>query len=143
MRFTMPEELGDADATGAAWLQLGKADMVWLITIGVVALVALFALGFVIRPLALKLAIRLPTAALAAPQDAGAAALTAPDAAQTNPMLLGSPPGNTTDKDTMLNIANVQGEVRASSIRQLGRLVETHPDASVTVIRGWLAPKAH
>ena len=42
----------------------------------------------------------------------------------------------------MLNVASIQGEVRASSIRRLGELVETQPDASVTVIRGWLAQKA-
>jgi flagellar M-ring protein FliF len=42
----------------------------------------------------------------------------------------------------MLNVANIQGEVRASSIRKLGELVETQPAAAVTVIRGWLAQMA-
>ena len=38
----------------------------------------------------------------------------------------------------MLNVATVQGQVRASAIRQMAELVEQQPDASVTVIRGWL-----
>ena len=42
----------------------------------------------------------------------------------------------------MLNVAAVQGPVRASSIEKLVSMVETQPDASVTVIRNWLAQGA-
>lgn len=141
MRFSMPDELGAADAAGPSWLQFGKADIIWLITIGAISLVAIFALGFVVRPIALKLAAPapLPVPALEGPS---------PDEADGSP----TPAGNTllpgitadenTDKDTMLNVANIQGEVRAASIRQLGEIVESQPGASVVVIRGWLAQMA-
>jgi flagellar M-ring protein FliF len=152
MRFNTPEELADPAPVAYPWLQFGKADMIWLITIAIVALVALFALGFVVRPLALKLATRLPVTlpALAAPGDgpgglsagvSGAIAIGA-SAQHRNPLQVGSPSTETPEQDTMLNLSNVQGGVRASSIRELGDLVQTHPEAAVTVIRGWLSEAA-
>jgi flagellar M-ring protein FliF len=147
MRFSAPVDLGEPVATGA-WLQFGKADMIWLITIGIIALVALFSLGFVVRPLALKLATGLlaqssaPVEALAGPGDGGATALlTDVNATQASLLLTGSPPADAADKDTMLNVANVQGEIRASSLRNLSKQVETQPDASIMVMRGWLGAK--
>lgn len=145
MRFSTPEELGAPDAATADWRQFSKADIIWLITIGAILLVALFALGFVVRPLALRLATAQP-AALAAPVDAASTSTTAPLLAAAATIANVPPPGarqdETADKDTMLNVANFQGEVRASSIRKLAELVETQPAASVTVIRGWLAQMA-
>jgi flagellar M-ring protein FliF len=140
MRFSAPEDAFDAEPPAAPWLQFGKADIIWLATLGMVVLVALFALGFVVRPLALKLAANLP-----APVRALAGSVSEP-----SPSLLleGSVSSeaalqlaDASDKDTMLNVANIQGEVRAASIRQMGELVETQPEASVSVIRGWLGQK--
>lgn len=142
MRFSQPEQLGDAEPTGPAWLQFGKADVIWLATLGIIALVALFALGFVVRPLALRLAVALPAPpvpALAAPL-AGDLMLPSGLAAAGTMLADGTTP-DISDKDTMLNVPNVEGEIRAASIRALGELVEKQPDASITVIRGWLAQK--
>ena len=156
MRFSTPDELGDAAETAGSWLQFGKADVIWLATIGLIALVALFALGFVVRPLALKLVTGLPGPSLALAPPAAAGALPVAGPLPVNVLgglpgplpLTGAPvlpvgqPIDAADKDTMLNVANIQGEVRASAIRKLGELVQSQPDASVTVIRGWLAQKA-
>ena len=154
MRFSAPDELADAAPAGS-WLQFGKSDLIWLATIGLIALVALFALGFVIRPLALKLVSGLPgpSLALAPPMEAGGlpvsgplplnalAGLPGPLPIAGTPVLPVNQSLESPDKDTMLNVANIQGVVRASAIRKLGELVESQPDASVTVIRGWLAQK--
>jgi flagellar M-ring protein FliF len=147
MHFSQPEDLGDPVSAGGAWLQFGKADLIWLITVGTIALVALFSLGFVVRPLALKLASGVvapaPTAAaLPEPKDTAAPRLLIDaNAAQTKLLLAANPPADPADKDTMLNVAHVQGEIRASSIRSLGKQVETRPEATVMVMRGWLAGK--
>jgi flagellar M-ring protein FliF len=142
MRFNTPDDIGDAPATGGAWMQFDKADLIWLATLGIVALVVLFALGFVFRPLALKLATNLqlmpPSPAAAGALAAGMPALINGGDPSANPLLFAGP-ADAGDKDTMLNVANIQGEVRASSIRKLGELVDTQPDATVTVIRGWLS----
>ena len=41
----------------------------------------------------------------------------------------------------MLNVANIQGAMRASSLRKLSQKVEDQTDASLMVLRGWLAGK--
>jgi flagellar M-ring protein FliF len=135
MRFSLPDELGDGTPSGYAWLQFGKADMIWLITMGATALVALFALGFVVRPLGMKLVAGMaPPPVIAADPPGQSLALEAP--ANPTALLAGD---NAEGDDTMLNVPNIQGEVRASSIRKLGELVDKQLDASVTVIRGWLS----
>jgi flagellar M-ring protein FliF len=150
MRFSEPEDLAD-QGSAAPWLQFGKTDLLWLITLGIIALVALFALGFVIRPMALKLATGLLPApepadpavtALAGPQE-GAATKLLTDANVTpqNILLAASAPAEADDKETMLNVANIQGAMRASSLRRLSQKVEDQTDASLMVVRGWLAGK--
>jgi len=145
MRFFAPDEIGDAEPAGYSWLHLQKADMVWLITIGAVVVVALFGLGFVVRPLALRLATGLtaPAPALAGPSGDGSPALLIGSDAQGAKLLLpGGQSADALDNDTMLNLANVEGQVRAASIQKLGDLVEAHPEATVRVIRGWLGQAA-
>ncbi len=161
MRFSTPDPLGEPDPPAAPWLQLGRADLIWLATIGLIALVALFALVFVVRPMALRLTSVLAPVpvppALPAPRGASPAT---PQAASPGALAGGVPMGGepagvaageaagadparalvpATDQDTLLNIANIDGAVRASAIRRLGELVENEPDATVSVIRGWLA----
>lgn len=144
MRFSEPDEIGPFESAGSSWLQIGKADIFWLVSAGLIALVALFALAFVVRPLALKLAAPMPSQnglPLPGPgmEEAGSSMLSGP---LTSHLLQSSPSIESADRDTMLNVPNIQGEIRAASIRALGQLVEQHEDASVTVVRGWLAQKA-
>ena len=155
MRFTAEDGLAEPDQAATGWLQFGKSDVIWLITLAAVSLVALFALGFVVRPLALKLVTGLPGPlpglALAGGVNPADAALPGLEGA-AQPLALGQPAAGATgaadpmqlasDAGTMLNVANVQGEVRASSIRRMAELVEQKPGVSVTVIRGWLNQKA-
>lgn len=72
------------------------------------------------------------------------------------PMLITNPDGTTTtvarrigdgtvdntsiadEIDQMIDLNKVEGRVRASSIRKIGEIVEKHPDAAVTILRGWL-----
>ena len=39
----------------------------------------------------------------------------------------------------MISIANIDGRLRAASIRQIVDLVGRHPEESLTIVRGWLA----
>jgi flagellar M-ring protein FliF len=147
MRFTEVDSLSDR-GSASAWLQFGKADVIWLATLGIIAVVALFALGFVIRPLALKLAsgaLLAPAdaplaAALATPQDGPGTPLLTDESVTPETLLLAGTDAD--DKETMLNVANIQGAMRASSLRKLSEQVEDQTDASLMVLRGWLAGKA-
>jgi flagellar M-ring protein FliF len=38
----------------------------------------------------------------------------------------------------MLDIANIEGQMRASSIRRIADLVEKHPEESLSIVRNWM-----
>jgi flagellar M-ring protein FliF len=40
--------------------------------------------------------------------------------------------------DTMLDIAQVDGRVQASSIRKIGDIIDKHPEEAVSIIRSWI-----
>jgi flagellar M-ring protein FliF len=39
----------------------------------------------------------------------------------------------------MVEVANIEGQIRASSIRKLSEMVEKHPDESLSIMRGWIS----
>jgi flagellar M-ring protein FliF len=68
-------------------------------------------------------AVALP--ALAGPGGSGGArsGIAAPDGAANDPGI---------------DIAQINGRVRASSVKKVAEVVDQHPDESVQIIRGWL-----
>jgi flagellar M-ring protein FliF len=42
------------------------------------------------------------------------------------------------EADTTIDIARIEGQVKASSVKKVSEFVEKHPDASVSILRGWL-----
>jgi flagellar M-ring protein FliF len=46
------------------------------------------------------------------------------------------------DDQSMINIASVNGQLRASSIRRIAALVGNYPEASLTIVRGWMLQEA-
>jgi flagellar M-ring protein FliF len=42
------------------------------------------------------------------------------------------------DVDATIDIAKIEGQVRASSVKKVSEFVEKHPDASIAQIRNWL-----
>ena len=40
--------------------------------------------------------------------------------------------------DQMIDLNQVEGRVRASSVKKIGEIIEKHPEEAVTIIRGWL-----
>lgn len=55
-----------------------------------------------------------------------------------------APPGasnamtETEQLEELIDIAKVEGRVKASSIRKIGEIIDQHPDAAVNIIRSWL-----
>ena len=39
----------------------------------------------------------------------------------------------------MVDIAQIEGQMRASSLRKLTDLVDKHPDETLAIMRGWMA----
>ena len=158
LRFADPPEPETAPGGlfGIPALAMSGTTTARLIESGMFALVALLAILLVGRPVAGKLSATLtpPRTALAAAGAApaveavagagpAAAALPGSDA----PPLPGAPaaapaalPGAAHAGD-LVSIANIEGQMRASSIARLHELVERHPDEALAVVRRWLTPE--
>ena len=141
MRFAGSED-GPDGAAPSVWAQFGTADLVRLAEAGILAVTVVLCLSLVFRPMVLRLAVAGPggaVAAVAGPDGAalagpgGAAALAGPGGAMLPGGVAGAAP------EAMLTLANVHGELRASSVRQIAHLVDTNPDGSIALIRSWMA----
>jgi flagellar M-ring protein FliF len=49
-----------------------------------------------------------------------------------------SSPQRLLEDESMVNIAQIEGQMRASSLRRIGELVEKHPDETLSIVRGWM-----
>jgi flagellar M-ring protein FliF len=129
-----------ADAPGAGTevkapglLDMGSFDVTRIIEIVAALAAALAMVFFVLRPLIGGL-LRGGAAAAAngaMPQLAGAggaavAALPAPDGAAL------------AESESSIDVAQVNGRLRGSSVKKVAEVVSQHPDESVQIIRGWL-----
>ena len=43
----------------------------------------------------------------------------------------------------MVNIAQIEGQMRASSLRKITELVDKHPDETLSIVRGWMVQENH
>ncbi|WP_203075146.1 flagellar basal-body MS-ring/collar protein FliF [Falsiroseomonas ponticola] len=157
LRFAEPPPL---DALPEGFSILGQtippALLGRLAETAILALVALAAILLVGRPMANRLTLALmPQPALAGagagegavaigpdgapiPLPAGAGG-TAPDG---TPLLPGQAAGTgEPDADGMVDVARIEGQMKASALAALAQLIDQNTDASVQVIRRWLAPE--
>lgn len=79
---------------------------------------------------------------LAQAQAAGQEVITSPDG---TPIALADPTPEQQaammledDTGAMIDIAQIEGQVRESSVRKVGELVQNHPEESLSILRGWL-----
>jgi flagellar M-ring protein FliF len=119
------------------------------VELAVLAVVSGLILLFVIRPM-----IRSASAGFAAagggalvPVGGGAAIATrvvaTPDGQTLSVDTAGQPlalPGP--DIEQKIDIARIEGQVKASSVRRVAEFVEKHPEESVSILRGWLHESA-
>ena len=147
-------DAADAEGVSASNPLMGfdKNDIMRTVELAVLAVVAGLILFFVIRPL-----IRTASAGVAAagggmalvPVGGGGAPVAARvvstpdgqtltiDAATGQPLALPGP-----DIDQKIDIARIEGQVKASSIKRVAEFVEKHPEESVSILRGWLHESA-
>ncbi|WP_428391458.1 flagellar basal-body MS-ring/collar protein FliF [Lichenicoccus sp.] len=150
MPFALPAiDTAPSGPAGLFAFRMTRDDMMQLGQTGLLGLFILLALLFVVRPMVLRLTAQ--SAALAGGQMSGAiasavggalsfdsgsrAASSGPQPTGTGLALLG-PPALT--DESMVSIANIDGRLRASSIRQIVELVSSHPEESLSILRGWL-----
>lgn len=124
------------------FLGLGKADIMKLIELGVLVLVALLAILMVFRPLIKRLLAPIEVAGM--PQLAGPAGAALGPAALGGAPQIAGPAGSVPAlpgpgvAEQMIDIAQVDGQVSASSVKKVGEIVMKHPEEAVSIMRQWL-----
>ncbi len=152
MRFTDADAPAEPAKHGVLGLPIDKSDLMRLGQTGLLAVVALAALVFVLRPMVIRLTTAAPNAiegpaAEAMMLAAGSVSPAAPGSALAlagpgRPAIAGLPgqvvatgPGD----EAMVRLGNIEGAMRASSLRNVAELIEKHPEESLAVMRNWMA----
>jgi flagellar M-ring protein FliF len=142
LRFAAPaDEVAEAPAI---FLGLNKADLFRIAETMVMGIVAVLVIMLVIRPIVTR---TLETARETALAQQRALAEQSMGGALAGPMgamgALTGPGGSALaemdmDEESMIDISQVEGRVRASSMKKIGEIVEKHPEEAVAIIRSWM-----
>jgi flagellar M-ring protein FliF len=122
-------------------LGLDSSDWLKIIEASIMCLTALLMGLFVGRPLIQRMFAPVPATApgmLALPAGAPLTALASGQATAESPpgslAALPPPPG----RESMIDIQRIEGQVRESSIRKVGEVVQAHPEEALAILRTWL-----
>ncbi|MEQ8370536.1 MAG: flagellar basal-body MS-ring/collar protein FliF [Alphaproteobacteria bacterium] len=112
---------------------LGKEDYFRIAEILVLAIVGVLVILLVLRPLITRTLEALPKpktpeerAAMLENQTREQAALAPPESAAP------------TEEESLIDLSQVEGRVRASSIKKMATIVDRHPEETVSVMRNWM-----
>jgi len=136
-------ENGEGVTAASPLTGFDKNDIMRAVELGILGLVAVLILFFVIRPL-----IRSAASGAGALIPSGGAGTVrvvttadgqtmAIDQATGQPLALPSP-----EIEQKLDIARIEGQVKASSVKRVAEFVDKHPDESVAILRSWLHESA-
>ncbi|WP_333586202.1 flagellar basal-body MS-ring/collar protein FliF [Phenylobacterium sp.] len=134
-----PVNTGQGAEAGNPLTNFDKNDIMRAVELAVLALVALLIIFFVVRPL-LKNAggggANVPavqvTRVVTTPDGQTVQAVIDPETGA--PLALPGPG----ELDQKIDIARIEGQVKASSVKRVSDFVEAHPDQSVAILRSWL-----
>jgi flagellar M-ring protein FliF len=141
VKFPREESLEGVE-TKNPLLAFDKNDIMRAAELVILAIVALLILLFGVRPLMKSLG-GAPGGGLALAGAGGPAVtrlVTAMDPATGQMVETQQLTGP--DMDQRLDIARIEGQVKASSVKRVAEFVEKHPDESVSILRSWLHESA-
>jgi flagellar M-ring protein FliF len=122
------------------WLgmfQFTKDDVMYAIELGVMMLLGLVVLFMVIRPLVKRILASEQVALLRDTSVQPAISGGNPQAAAAGQSLIPGGPSA-----SMIDVAQVQGQVHAQSVNRVGELAERNPTETASIIRQWLSEPA-
>ncbi len=153
MRF-VTDDAPVVDNGGLLGLHLEKPDFMHLAQTALFGVIGLLALLLVLRPMVARLTALAP-AGLALADGSGAAAFTQgggflgaiPTVSVPTGMAALTGPGHQggaltaaqLEDEAMISLTQIEGQMRASSLRKLTDIVGKHPDETLTIMRGWMA----
>jgi len=136
---------------GTIFMGLDKQDLMRIVELVVLAAVAVLVLLLVVRPLLNRLlampgsvqaeqgllpGLSAEAAAALPPGAAAALALSGPSESMQQGLMAAENIAN--EIDQMIDINQVEGRVRASSLKKISELVEQHPEQAVNIMRQWI-----
>jgi flagellar M-ring protein FliF len=112
----------------------------------ILSITALLVIFLVVRPMVRRLTtpIQASGGATAVLPGSGAQASGAPQLAQgeagAHPQVAGaaSPQLAVPKRESMIDISQIEGQVRESAIRKVGDVVQAHPEEAMAILRTWL-----
>lgn len=127
---------------------LPKMDLTRIIELAVLAVVGILILLMIVRPLLL----RMVEFSGVAEGDAEAAAMLAVAQGQPQNAFMALPAGSLppaplpeneqyspdSSDDMLINLENVEGRVKASSVKKIAEIIDKHPEEAVTILRNWM-----
>ncbi len=135
-------DLGPSTPAPAPFLGFDTADWFKIIEAAIASLTALLIGIFVVRPLIGRMFAPMPAAGqgalVAMPQGQGnyAATAIAQGASEAGgTQIAGALPA---PRENMIDISRIDGQVRESSIRKVGEVVQAHPEEALAILRTWL-----
>jgi flagellar M-ring protein FliF len=138
MRFSRPDL--SAGTPAPAGFSIADLDVMRIAEIAVLFITALLIIVLVARPL-VKGAISGP----AAIEDQRASAALPGSSAQVRLAGAGTAGGDSqallpddASDEERINVAQIDGQVKKSSVRKVASLVEQHPDESMAILRSWM-----
>ncbi|GAM97815.1 flagellar M-ring protein FliF [alpha proteobacterium U9-1i] len=138
VQFAAPQNAPGTEAEAPGMFDFGSFDLMRIIEIAAMLIASLAFVFFVLRPLIGGLVRGSPAGGGGGPPalpGTGGAAVALPSA----PYAAGLPsPDGDGSVEPAIDIAQIQGRVRASSVKKVAEVVDQHPDESMQIIRGWL-----
>ena len=141
MQFVSDNAGAVTEDHGVLGMKLEKADLLHLAQTALFGVIGVVALLLVLRPMVLRItsvtpgALAGPGGTLAAISSVATSAMSGPEAQAA--LAAGGTPQMLED-ESMVKIAQIEGQIRASSLRRIGELVEKHPDETLAIVRGWM-----
>lgn len=148
MRFAAEDNAPVADNGGLLGLHLEKADLLHLAQTALFGVIGVMALLLVLRPMVLRLTTlgtpgALSTSGTALAVIGGGAMNSASAAPDIGGVSVASVAPRLLEDESMVNIAQIEGQMRASSLRRIAQIVEKHPDETLSIVRGWMVQESN
>jgi len=137
VRFNREPSAAPGAEEGSSLFNFDKNDIMRGVELLVLLITGLLLIFFVVRPL-----LKTASGGAGTPALIGASGMpvTPLDTQLVGGVLPGSPPmlAGPSEMDQRLDIARIEGQVKASSIKKVADFVDTHPEESTAILRSWV-----
>ncbi len=127
-----------------SWLP--KMDLTRIIELGVLSVVGILILLMIVRPLMLRMVEvsgvaegdAEAAAMLALAQGQNASFMSLPTTSGAVSLAENEQYSPDSGDDMLINLENVEGRVKASSVKKIAEIIDKHPEEAVTILRNWM-----